>query len=346
MFEKGPILQAVRTKLNAAKARKGLSWAQLFKLCDADGSGTLDFAELIVAVRKVLGVLEQTVCIYDLKVLFGTLDMDGGGDIALSEFVGFLQHGPVDERTEAYHKETKIRKVRKRLQEVFRRRAGNEYQIRLLFKRVDADGEGSLDMSEFTFFIRKELKQTEADISSSDLKAFYKFLDEDGGGLEVEEVIQFVCGTGSAKPKDAQSVQLRPTFREQLLKRATTPPTLGGILQPGRQFEVANPKYFLPLEEATRTLYPSQEWRPSSRASSAPDLHGQDVLDTRLKMIGTRPKASNAGAYSDTARFPHHSSAFLAEARNAPARNRFSCSKPKVKGATPMEKGVRMDIFA
>ena len=68
MFEKGPILQAVRTKLNAAKARKGLSWAQLFKLCDADGSGTLDFAELLVAVRKVLGVLEQTVCIYDLKV--------------------------------------------------------------------------------------------------------------------------------------------------------------------------------------------------------------------------------------------------------------------------------------
>ena len=54
--------------------------------------------------------------------------------------------------------------------------------------QVDADGEGSLDMSEFTFFIRKELKQTEADISSSDLKAFYQFLDEDGGGLEVEEV--------------------------------------------------------------------------------------------------------------------------------------------------------------
>merc|ERR1719281_2277777 len=268
MFEKGPILQSVRTKLNAGKARKGLSWAQLFKLCDADGSGTLDFAELIVAVRNVLGVLEQTVCIYDLKVLFGTLDMDGGDDIALSEFVGFLQHGPVDERTEAYHKETKIRKVRKRLQEVFRRRAGNEYQIRLLFKRVDADGEGSLDMDEFTFFIRKELKQTEADISSSDLKAFYKFLDEDGSGLEVEEVIQFVCGTGE-KPRDVSAVQLRPTFREQLLRRATTPPTLGGILQPGRKFEVSNPKDFLPLEQAARTLYPSQD----PRAASAPDLH-------------------------------------------------------------------------
>merc|ERR1719281_1111199 len=206
MFDDAPILARVRVRLNAAKSRRGLTWAQLFERCDDDGSGTLDFSELVIAVRKVLGVLEQTVNIHELKVLFKTLDTDGGGDIALSEFVGFLQHGPVDDKTAAYHKETKIRKVRKRLQDVFKRRAGNEYQIRLLFKKVDEDGEGTLDLSEFTYFIRVELKQTEADISTSDLKAFYKFLDEDGSGLEVEEVIQFVCGTGE-KPRDVASVQ-------------------------------------------------------------------------------------------------------------------------------------------
>ena len=52
MEDKEKVLARVRNRLRAAKGRSGLSWQQIYVMCDEDGNGVLDFNELKNAVRS------------------------------------------------------------------------------------------------------------------------------------------------------------------------------------------------------------------------------------------------------------------------------------------------------
>lgn len=62
---------------------------QIFSVCDADNSGTIDFKEFVLALSKLMmGSLDDKIAI-----LFGMYDTDGDGTIDIMELVRIVQDG-------------------------------------------------------------------------------------------------------------------------------------------------------------------------------------------------------------------------------------------------------------
>merc|ERR1719171_2825999 len=89
------ILARTRRRINAAKARRAMSWQDVFGKCDKDQSGYLDIHELVDAVREALKVPENTICNYELRVLFNEMDTDKSGGVSIEELLDYLDHGKV-----------------------------------------------------------------------------------------------------------------------------------------------------------------------------------------------------------------------------------------------------------
>mmetsp|Transcript_70654 Transcript_70654/g.169310 ORF Transcript_70654/g.169310 Transcript_70654/m.169310 type:complete len:288 (-) Transcript_70654:124-987(-) len=222
------VLSRVRRRLNAARVQKGMSWESLFKECDANNSGTLDWKEMKVMARNVLGVPTQTVCEYELKVLFGEIDKDGSGSIDVAEMLEYLQHGSRRPEDEAARFEVRIERVRRNVQMAFQKLGSSEAEIRNLFKLVDMDDSCRLSQYEFNFFVRHDLGMSRWHIKNSDLDDFYRYLDKDGDGIDVDELLSYV--KQARKHKDTIGAQAfykapinaphsrrkRKTFKEEL----------------------------------------------------------------------------------------------------------------------------------
>eukprot|EP00747_Dinoflagellata_sp_TGD_P063892 gnl/TRDRNA2_/TRDRNA2_153650_c3_seq1.p1 gnl/TRDRNA2_/TRDRNA2_153650_c3~~gnl/TRDRNA2_/TRDRNA2_153650_c3_seq1.p1 ORF type:complete len:286 (-),score=66.33 gnl/TRDRNA2_/TRDRNA2_153650_c3_seq1:95-952(-) len=186
------VLNRCRRVLNAVKFRSGKSMEEMFKAIDANNSGSLDFRELLFAVRNVLNVHQTTICDYDLKTLFTAMDKDGSGEVSLEELFEYLAKGPRRPEDEAAKMQQRIQRVRKNLRIAFGRLDKNEASIRRLFNALDVDGTGRLSEWEFEEFVRIDLKMSRWDIQSGDLKEFYFALDSDGDGIDVEELLAYI----------------------------------------------------------------------------------------------------------------------------------------------------------
>mmetsp|Transcript_46743 Transcript_46743/g.109024 ORF Transcript_46743/g.109024 Transcript_46743/m.109024 type:complete len:289 (+) Transcript_46743:74-940(+) len=222
------VLSRVRRRLNAARVQKGMSWESLFKECDANNSGTLDWKEMKSMARKVLGVPSQTVCEYELKVLFCEIDRDASGSIDVAEMLEYLQHGARRPEDEAARLEVRIERVRRNVQMAFQKLGNSEAEIRNLFKLVDMDDSCRLSQYEFNFFVRHDLGMSRWHIKNSDLDDFYHYLDRDGDGIDINELLGYV--KQARKNKDALGAQAfykgpsgmpisrrkRKTFKEEL----------------------------------------------------------------------------------------------------------------------------------
>lgn len=245
MEQKDEILARTRRRINAAKARQGKSWQDVFGKCDKDQSGFLDFNELSDAVRTTLNVPENAICSYELRTLFNEMDADHSNTVSIEELLNYLQQGFRTPEEVAARALVRIQRVRKNLKTAFQTVASNEMSIRKLFAKVDMDQDASLSLYEFKHFVRMNLKLSFWDVCNTDIEDFYKFLDRDGHGLSVDELIAFVRTNNSERPKEfsflpsaipdaamKKKCVKKKTYKQQLLEdsfRTTSLPNLSRV---------------------------------------------------------------------------------------------------------------------
>merc|ERR1711865_1059410 len=86
----------------------------------------------------------------------------------------------------------RIQRVRKNLKTAFQTVATNESNLRKLFAKLDMDSDASLSLYEFKTFVRMNLKLSFWDVNNTDIDEFYHYLDKDGQGISVDELMSFV----------------------------------------------------------------------------------------------------------------------------------------------------------
>lgn len=247
MESREEVLARTRRRINAAKSRKGMSWQDVFGKCDKDQSGFLDYTEFSEAVRSSLNVPENAICDYELRTLFNEMDADRSGGVNIEELLIYLAQGFRTPEEIAARAQVRIQRVRKNLKAAFQTVASNEMSIRKLFSQLDMDADCSLSLYEFRTFVRMNLKLSFWDISNTDIDDFYKFLDRDGRGISVDELITFVRQNNAERPKDfsfqdmkkdssTDSLRRRQlkkkTYKQQLLEdsfRSTSTPNLSRL---------------------------------------------------------------------------------------------------------------------
>lgn len=235
------VCNRVRRKLTAARVQGGLTWEELFHQCDRDRSETMDFKEFKYMVRDMLHVPEQTVCEYDLHVLFQAADEDHSEKIDVVELLKYLQHGPRRAEDEAARLQLRMERIRRNMQMAFSRLDHNELQLRRLFQKVDVDDSQRLTRNEFNNFVRKDLSLSRWHVMNDDLERFYRQMDRDGDGVDVKEFLTYVRQAGKVGRQTSSLTSLAPppsavherrkrrTYREELqecLARSESAPRL------------------------------------------------------------------------------------------------------------------------
>mmetsp|Transcript_84486 Transcript_84486/g.217590 ORF Transcript_84486/g.217590 Transcript_84486/m.217590 type:complete len:290 (-) Transcript_84486:132-1001(-) len=221
-------LGRVRRRISAASTRGGKTWEELFTICDTNRDGTLNWAELKTMVREKLRLPMTTVTNNDLKLIFGELDKDNSGSVDVAELIQFIRHGRERPQDEAARFDQRMQRVRRNLRLAFREVSGSEAVVRKLFAKIDLDGSNRLTQYEFENFVRGDLGMTRWDIMNVDLIAFYNYIDRDGTGIDVNELLAYVreatkerkeMGLGAesfyAKPAVARE-RKRKTYKQTL----------------------------------------------------------------------------------------------------------------------------------
>lgn len=201
MEDRKEILARTRNRIFVVKSRRGKSWESVFDKCDKDQSGYLDYNELHSAVRSGLIIPEKVIQNYELRILFDEIDVDGSGGVSIEELLQYLQQGYRTPQEIAAKADVRIQRVRKNLKLAFSGISSNEMSIRKMFTKLDLDGDSSLSLYEFKKFVRTTLSMSTYEITNTDLEDFYKFLDTNGGGISVDELIAFVRNNRLDRPK-------------------------------------------------------------------------------------------------------------------------------------------------
>lgn len=238
MEDKAEVLSRTRRRINAAKNRAGKSWQDVFGKCDKDQSGYLDCHELTEAIRTILNVPENAICAYELRTLFNEMDSDRSGGVNIEELLNYLAQGfrtPEEIQSRA---QVRIQRVRKNLKTAFQNIASNESSIRKMFSKLDMDSDCMLSLYEFKTFVRMNLKLSFWDVCNTDIEDFYKYLDKDGDGIRVEELISFVKTNNVERPSafsfinevtQQNKLRTKKTYKQTLLEdshRSSSMPNL------------------------------------------------------------------------------------------------------------------------
>lgn len=202
MESREEVLNRTRRRINAAKARSNMSWKDVLAKCDKDNSGFLDYKELADAVRNQLNVPENAICQYELRTLFKAMDEDCSGGVNVEELLNYLAQGFRTPQEIAARAQVRIQRVRKNLKTAFQTIATNESNLRKLFSKLDMDSDASLSLYEFKTFVRMNLKLSFWDVNNTDIDEFYMYLDKNGQGISVDELMAFVKSNSGERPKE------------------------------------------------------------------------------------------------------------------------------------------------
>mmetsp|Transcript_106864 Transcript_106864/g.189916 ORF Transcript_106864/g.189916 Transcript_106864/m.189916 type:complete len:280 (+) Transcript_106864:96-935(+) len=222
------VVSRARRRLVGAKRLQKQSWEELFSAFDKDRSHALDLKELKTVVREGLLIPQHSLCDHDLAVLFAEIDGNGGGSIDLTEFLTFVARGPKPENHDEMMFAKRTGRVQRNLRVGFQKYSSNDNAIAQLFDHMDKEDDGKISLHELTSFIRKDLKLSQWDIFNSDLKTFYKSLDEDGDGIDIQEFVNFIQHNNRKKGKQfaatdgfgfGKPVRKHSTYRSQLLRQ-------------------------------------------------------------------------------------------------------------------------------
>ena len=173
-------------------------WQGLFELYDDDGSGEIDLEEFTGAVRKDMRLPQQVITDEELRDLFAQADADGAGSLDSAEFADWIvQKNHPDEPPRFADLRAIIQK------------ASHEIVTKIgwkaLFNSFDADGEGTLDFSEFSIVVRQQCDLTEASIERGELRELFNAVDSDrGGSIDEEEFKNFLLSDPLAEDMTAE----------------------------------------------------------------------------------------------------------------------------------------------
>jgi Ca2+-binding EF-hand superfamily protein len=221
------------------QGREGSNPSRLFELLDKDGSGSLEFAEFRIAVRKQGKISVQDMSDAALRKLFRAMDLDAGGSIGVEELVQFLgtDEAPEFDTSATLGKESKdtsvsvlqkkkktpyelkrdkvaadLQVLRKKLQAAAygkgaSKGGGNGVSYSGLFEHFDRDNSGELDFDEFRRAIRKEGKLKQNEWPDSQLRQLFRIVDADASGtITADEFVQWMGGDA---PKDNAATRRR-----------------------------------------------------------------------------------------------------------------------------------------
>lgn len=283
MESRQEILARTRKRINAAKSRKSLTWQDVFGKCDKDGSGYLDMAELTDAVRNSLHCPENAICDYELRTLFTEMDSDKSGGVNMEELLNYLQQGYRTPEEIAARGQVRIQRVRKNLKTSFQSLASSESALRKLFQKLDMDSDCMLSLYEFKTFVRGTLKLSFWDVCNTDIEDFFRYLDKDGHGISVDELIAFVKSNHMDRPKEFSFIDLgkhssleaakkrqmkKKTYKQTLLEdsfRSTSLPNLSRM--PYTPSVVSRGRAFAPTDRSTMSLSAQMFFNPGRLGS-------------------------------------------------------------------------------
>ena len=129
------ILERLRQKLLAMSTKR---LKQVFRKCDADDSGSLEYQDVRRLVRKLIGKIENSV----MEALVSSISSNGS--VTFDKFIAFIKGeetpkpGQTDQNVSGNKNADVVEKIRERLQG-----AGRE-QLQREFQKADKDDSGSL----------------------------------------------------------------------------------------------------------------------------------------------------------------------------------------------------------
>jgi Ca2+-binding EF-hand superfamily protein len=324
--------ETARKQVNAAQRRSGLSWEKVFAEADADGSGTLTQAELKQVIREKLG-LRSTINDHDVKALFEHVDCDCSGSIELEELLDYMRTGSVqDDSDEAnlVKNAKRVERVQQAISLAFSKISSNEADIRKLFHDIDPDGDGTLSEFEFMGFVRDDLKLSIWNCKKKDLMAFYHYLDKDGDGLDVDDLVDYVCrGEAGAYLKDRQE---KPRgFGAALGPMADAEKELGNA-----EFKKGN--YDQAIVHFTNAGAPGADrhLRPTYRQQLLKDVSADYNMSRKLHKA--RPVVSNMPGFANSGRALRPADRF-----GSSMSRTVSADLPPINAPRPRPKPVRIE---
>ncbi|CAE7396377.1 cysK [Symbiodinium sp. CCMP2592] len=194
-----------REKVIAATLIGKVSRKEEIKACDVQSPFNV--------LREKLRIPDTTLPDHEIQVVFCEIDLDKTGAISGPEFSKFVSRGPLNPEEEAKLFAVRVKRVHRNLRLGFRNYKTDDAAVRRLFDRIDRGGDGRISMHELMGFVREDLKLTKWDVFESEMKAFYKSMDDNGDGLDANELVKFIRHTRAANGKQNQRSQTGPYRR-------------------------------------------------------------------------------------------------------------------------------------
>jgi Ca2+-binding EF-hand superfamily protein len=223
------VLAQARFKITAAKQKHHLSWERIFKELDKDGNGQIDRREMMTHFRPVMGIHDNVLTDYEIKMLFDHLDSDNSGGVELTEMLEFLQTGEKNASEEQAREGKRLHSLQHSLHHILSKHDKDPRKDKLgrsgldrLFAEIDTDNDGKIDFLQFVDFVRIKCGISPWAAKSNDLRKLYLIIDADDDGVEKEELFNFIYDEKNRQPLTRARTlaelreKVRPTYKEVL----------------------------------------------------------------------------------------------------------------------------------
>eukprot|EP00931_Biecheleriopsis_adriatica_P115079 TRINITY_DN90915_c0_g1_i1.p1 TRINITY_DN90915_c0_g1~~TRINITY_DN90915_c0_g1_i1.p1 ORF type:complete len:1762 (-),score=363.66 TRINITY_DN90915_c0_g1_i1:47-5332(-) len=225
-------VELVRSRIKAAAYvwEAGCQLETVFNKMDADHSGSLDDQEVRKALRMILRIPPLVISDAEIDSLCATLDSDNLGLVSIEVLRKFIegdtsthkqeQHFQLNDlcRHRAHASVTQVRKesierARSRLKScAYTGVPGSPGpSLESLFRRMDKDKSGQLDLQEVKTAMRRILRIPPRDVSDLEITVLYNYLDKDGSGtVSIAEMVSFAESEAEFETRDTREATPQP----------------------------------------------------------------------------------------------------------------------------------------
>ncbi len=189
------VFEKIRQRTHGADD-EGKTAKRIFKHFDLDGFGTISFKEFAASLETIGCVFP----LHEMQALFNKVDKNGNGKVDYEEFSAWFAlrgsgNNPNVNPVFGLARDPPTQVLDKILKTLAAKEAGVR-SLSLLFRKVDKDGNGTLDRHEVQWVLRQQgLK-----LSPSEFERLFKYFDKNGDGvISCHEFIHGVRGELSGK---------------------------------------------------------------------------------------------------------------------------------------------------
>jgi len=221
------VLNVTRAKIKAVCAKYGWSWEELYKVTDANSSGSIDFTEFTWLVRHTLRLNQHCISDREVEMLFAVADKDGQGDLDVEELVDFIRCGAKTEEERDNAEKVRLARLCRNLHMAFQALPAAQLNPRKLFAYLDVDGDRRVSKSEFVSFVRSLIGGSKWNLRTSTIAALYKQLDIDHDGVDLMDLVRWCAELRKEssglpdpwlpqQPLNLPKLERRKTFKQTL----------------------------------------------------------------------------------------------------------------------------------